>query len=56
MTVVVDYGAGNLRSVLHALKHLGVPNVQLVCTAMDALPYGVHSASSYPELVPSALP
>ena len=35
MTVVVDYGAGNLRSVLHALNHLGVPNVQLVRTAMD---------------------
>ena len=36
MTIVVDYGAGNLRSVMHALKHLGVPNVQLVRTAMDA--------------------
>jgi glutamine amidotransferase len=29
MLVVIDYGAGNLRSVLHALHHLGVENVQL---------------------------
>lgn len=27
---VIDYGAGNLRSVLHALHHLGTENVQLV--------------------------
>ncbi len=27
---VIDYGAGNLRSVLHALKHLQADNVQLV--------------------------
>lgn len=30
MLAVIDYGAGNLRSVLHALKHLGVENMQLV--------------------------
>jgi len=30
MLAVIDYGAGNLRSVLHALKHLGVQNMQLV--------------------------
>lgn len=29
MLAVVDYGAGNLRSVLHALKHLGVERMQL---------------------------
>ncbi|MCB9460032.1 MAG: imidazole glycerol phosphate synthase subunit HisH [Anaerolineaceae bacterium] len=27
---VIDYGAGNLRSVLHALHHLGTENIQLV--------------------------
>jgi imidazole glycerol-phosphate synthase subunit HisH len=32
MLAVIDYGAGNLRSVLHALKHLGVENMQLVRT------------------------
>lgn len=36
MTVVIDYGAGNLRSVLHALNHLGVQDVQLVRSAGDA--------------------
>ena len=30
MLVVIDYGAGNLRSVLHGLKHLGVRDMQLV--------------------------
>lgn len=30
MLTVIDYGAGNLRSVLHALKHLKAENVQLV--------------------------
>lgn len=30
MLAVIDYGAGNLRSVLHALNHLGVKDVQLV--------------------------
>ncbi len=27
MLAVIDYGAGNLRSVLHALKHLNAPNI-----------------------------
>ena len=30
MLAVIDYGAGNLRSVLHALKHLEARNLQLV--------------------------
>ncbi len=30
MLAVIDYGAGNLRSVLHALKHLQAPDVKLV--------------------------
>lgn len=30
MLAVIDYGAGNLRSVLHALNHLGVENLRLV--------------------------
>lgn len=30
MLAVIDYGAGNLRSVLHALKHLGVRDMRLV--------------------------
>jgi imidazole glycerol-phosphate synthase subunit HisH len=30
MLAVIDYGAGNLRSVLHALKHLHAPDVRLV--------------------------
>jgi glutamine amidotransferase len=30
MLAVIDYGAGNLRSVLHAVNHLGVRNVRLV--------------------------
>ena len=38
MTVVVDYGAGNLRSVLHALQHLGVKRARVVRSGTDA-PY-----------------
>lgn len=30
MLAVIDYGAGNLRSVLHALSHLGVDNIRLI--------------------------
>lgn len=30
MLAVIDYGAGNLRSVLHALKYLGATNINLV--------------------------
>jgi glutamine amidotransferase len=30
MLAVVDYGAGNLRSVMHALNHLNAPSLQLV--------------------------
>jgi imidazole glycerol-phosphate synthase subunit HisH len=30
MLAVVDYGAGNLRSVMHALKHLHAEEIQLV--------------------------
>ena len=30
MLAVIDYGAGNLRSVLHALKHLRVADMRLV--------------------------
>ena len=29
MLAVIDYGAGNLRSVLHALKHLGARDMRL---------------------------
>lgn len=35
MLAVIDYGAGNLRSVLHALKHLNAQHVQLVRTPED---------------------
>lgn len=35
MLAVIDYGAGNLRSVLHALNHLGVENLRLVRGARD---------------------
>lgn len=35
MLAVIDYGAGNLRSVLHALNHLGVDNLRLVHTPDD---------------------
>ena len=30
MLAVIDYGAGNLRSVVHALKHLGATDMQVV--------------------------
>ncbi len=30
MLAVIDYGAGNLRSVMHALNHLGAPGIRLV--------------------------
>lgn len=30
MLAVIDYGAGNLRSVVHALTHLGVENMRIV--------------------------
>ncbi len=33
MLAVIDYGAGNLRSVLHALHHLGVEDATLVQNA-----------------------
>ena len=32
MLAVIDYGAGNLRSVVHALNHLGVDNMRIVRT------------------------
>jgi glutamine amidotransferase len=35
MLAVVDYGAGNLRSVLHALGHLGASDVRLARTPDD---------------------
>ncbi len=35
MLAVIDYGAGNLRSVLHALGHLKAENVQLVRSPED---------------------
>lgn len=35
MLAVIDYGAGNLRSVLHALKHLQAENVKLVREPQD---------------------
>jgi glutamine amidotransferase len=30
MLAVIDYGAGNLRSVLHALNHLGVESIRVI--------------------------
>lgn len=30
MLAIIDYGAGNLRSVLHALRHLEAPDMRLV--------------------------
>ena len=30
MLAVIDYGAGNLRSVVHALNHLGAPELEIV--------------------------
>jgi glutamine amidotransferase len=35
MLAVADYGAGNLRSVLHALGHLGVQNMRVVQDGRD---------------------
>jgi len=35
MLAVVDYGAGNLRSVVHALNHLGVQNMRIVRDGRD---------------------
>jgi imidazole glycerol-phosphate synthase subunit HisH len=35
MLAVIDYGAGNLRSVMHALKHLSAENVKLVREPKD---------------------
>jgi len=35
MLAVIDYGAGNLRSVLHALNHLQVESVRVVQDARD---------------------
>ncbi|MCU0512023.1 MAG: imidazole glycerol phosphate synthase subunit HisH [Anaerolineae bacterium] len=35
MLAVIDYGAGNLRSVLHALAYLGAQQVHLVRSAAD---------------------
>jgi len=32
---VIDYGAGNLRSVIHALNYLGVGNLRVVQTSRD---------------------
>jgi glutamine amidotransferase len=35
MLVVIDYGAGNLRSVIHALSYLGVENMRIARTPHD---------------------
>lgn len=35
MLAVIDYGAGNLRSVVHALNHLGVQDMRLVHAPHD---------------------
>lgn len=35
MLAVIDYGAGNLQSVLHALHHLNAEHIQLVRSADD---------------------
>jgi glutamine amidotransferase len=35
MLAVIDYGAGNLRSVLHALNHLQAENVRVVRSAYE---------------------
>jgi glutamine amidotransferase len=35
MLAVIDYGAGNLRSVMHALNHLEVENIRLVQDGRD---------------------
>ncbi|MCC6566801.1 MAG: imidazole glycerol phosphate synthase subunit HisH, partial [Chloroflexi bacterium] len=38
MLAVVDYGAGNLRSVIHALRHLDAHDIEIVRdpTALDS--------------------
>ena len=36
MTIIIDYGAGNLHSVLHALRHLGVADTHLIRSRADA--------------------
>ncbi len=35
MLAIIDYGAGNLRSVVHALNYLGVESMRIVRTARD---------------------
>lgn len=35
MLVIIDYGAGNLRSVLHALNYLGTESIRVARTAHD---------------------
>ncbi|MEO8396958.1 MAG: imidazole glycerol phosphate synthase subunit HisH, partial [Chloroflexota bacterium] len=35
MLAVIDYGAGNLRSVVHALNYLGVDSMRIVKTAQE---------------------
>jgi glutamine amidotransferase len=35
MLAVIDYGAGNLRSVVHALNHLGVETMRIARTPAD---------------------
>ncbi|MBE2185049.1 MAG: imidazole glycerol phosphate synthase subunit HisH [Anaerolineae bacterium] len=35
MLAVIDYGAGNLRSVIHALNYLGAGNLRVVQTSRD---------------------
>ena len=35
MLAVIDYGAGNLRSVMHALDHLGVKDIRLIQQPSD---------------------
>ncbi|MCY4144959.1 MAG: imidazole glycerol phosphate synthase subunit HisH [Chloroflexi bacterium] len=35
MLAIIDYGAGNLRSVLHALKHLGTSDMRLAREPQD---------------------
>ncbi len=37
MLAVIDYGAGNLRSVLHALNHLGAQDVHLARAPQDLI-------------------
>jgi len=51
MLAVIDYGAGNLRSVLHALTFLGVESMRVVRSPLDLkgaakiiLPVLAHSA------------